>query len=247
MCSKSTVLVFFALVTALAGSTSAANIYWTNSTGDRDWQNFDNWNVAGVTGPVPGITDHALISTLGGISIGPIVDENNEKVAYLSLGWHGGSIDLIITSGGYVGAEGQFLIAKDGTGVCNVYISTGGSAYGNNTAIGSTTGAVGYLHLDGGEFSANTLIFYSTGSTIDISGGALIIAGDATSSVDAWIASGQITGYNGSGRVYYDYNETNTHKTTVTAVSSLTKAWAPVPGNNKSGAATDAILGQSCY
>ena len=88
-------------------------------------------------------------------------------------------------------------------------------------------GGIGVAHIYGGTFNVATWVpgpgasgvSISDSSTLDITGGAVVITGNETNSVNAYEAAGRITAYGGSGAVKVDYNITHPGDTTITASS----------------------------
>jgi hypothetical protein len=78
------------------------------------------------------------------------------------------------------------------------------------------------VRLNGGTLNVGSLVMTGSG-ILDMEDGVLIIAGDATAMVNAYVSNGWITAYGGVGMALVDYNVSTAGKTTVTAS-------APVPG-----------------
>lgn len=86
---------------------------------------------------------------------------------------------------------------------------------------------IGHLQLSGGVIDTGQLSMRPEKSgvigtgTIDVDGGMLILAGDATGIIQQYIDNGWITGYGGDGAVHVDYDVMNAGKTTVYAMPHL--------------------------
>jgi hypothetical protein len=85
-----------------------------------------------------------------------------------------------------------------------------------------TAGKLAYFNLNGGIATAGDL--WVNQGVVDIEGGTLRLAGDKTTLISNLIGWGNLTGYNGTGTIVYDYNSRNAGYTTVTAI-------VPEPGS----------------
>jgi len=133
-----------------------------------------------------------------------------------SIGRRG--IGTLNMSGGTIIAENQMLLSlSDGaTGIVNM---TGGTIDVTGDILMSTfdgTNGTSEFNLDGGVVTAADLLM-GTNAILDITGGVMILAGDDTIAVDAFIASGLITGYDGAGTASASYDP-GSDLTTVTAI-----------------------------
>ena len=132
--------------------------------------------------------------------------------------WFGynGSGTLNMSGGTFTIAGGNYnniVLGQYDTGNTNTINMTGGTIDIANTLYVYNNASV---HLDGGTIEANNLDIQS-GEHMDISGGTLILYGDDTSTIDAYVTAGRLTAYDGSGTIVRDYNVTNPGHTTVTA------------------------------
>jgi hypothetical protein len=117
---------------------------------------------------------------------------------HLWVGFSSGGEGVLEINGGIVNVEGMFGLGWSGGNGC-AYINSG------------------TLNLTG--FSADQSI--SGNSCIDIKKGTVVIQGDHSSAVNNYVAASKITGYAGTGKLIYDYNITNTGKTTIKAVAGV--------------------------
>ena len=251
-------LVSFLLLSAI-GNAWSSDKDWANSGGDRLWRTTANWS-----GGIPTIDDKAGIRN-SAVS-GPIIDSSTAAEAnQIVLGdWSstsdtidmtGGSLEVDewfilgyynINSGtftlttGDVNIGGNFFVGHNGAGDLNMAggIITVGGTFG----IAQQAGGTGHVDLDSGVISCNGFNMTSGGS-MDIDAGQLIINGDVTIKVNGYIVSGWITAFGGTGTVNLDYNVTNQGKTTVTASTTPpVKAMNPNPAAGASGILIDATL-----
>jgi len=73
--------------------------------------------------------------------------------------------------------------------------------------------------LDAGGLSSSFI--GNTSKLIDIDYGTWIIGGDKRGTIAGMIAAGELIGFGGAGTILYDYNDTNSYQTTVTATHPL--------------------------
>jgi hypothetical protein len=97
-----------------------------------------------------------------------------------------------------------------------------------------TASGSGQIYLDGGtlevldwmSFGQESPDFgdsgYDATGNMDLTGGTLIIDGDQRTNLENWYQNGYITAFNGAGYIKYDYDITNSGKTTVTATQCPT-------------------------
>ncbi|HBG28103.1 MAG: hypothetical protein A2Y10_18520 [Planctomycetes bacterium GWF2_41_51] len=227
----------------------AADNNWDGSAGDNEWNTGSNWSL----NRVPNSSDNARIEMASGpvfstgtttamrvllrgtngtliLDGGTLSTTSYFDIAYTAsesgtLTVNSGTINISGTgvhfycgragtatfnmNGGAVNVGGTFYVARDATSVTNV-----------NLAGGTITCGIISMGLNGGN------------GTINISStGKLIINGDATSTVNPYIANGWIKAYNGAGAVMMDYDTTTPGKTTLWA-DVPTKAGGPNPVNN---------------
>jgi len=259
MCKKNFCLIIVILVLGIVGSAFAIDTNWTNSGGDRDWDNASNWDAG-----VPTAADKAGIRA--GMANGPIISSGTSAVAnqlvcgdwqntdvmditggtlttssWFILGYGPSDDGTFNISGGVATATSTMQVGRDGVGRVNI---TGGTFAVPNTTLelGALTGS-GHVQLYGGVITCSGFSMSST-SSMDITEGTLIINGDATSLINGYIGSGLIVAYAGSGNVLMDYNITNAGKTTVTAQTGE-KAGYPTPANGATGVSINADLSWS--
>jgi len=217
------------------------NVNWNNGGGDRLWRNGDNWDVG-----VPTTADKAAIRA----SIaGPIIDSSTAAVALNVVCGDWGHTDSIDITGGTLTAGGWFILGYGAGDDGTFNVSGGATSVGSHLDVGregvghmnmttgtvtvtstfgiATNGGSGDVQLDGGTISCDAFSM-ATGATMDISNtGTLIVNDNATSIISGYISNGWLTAYSGTGTIIYDYNETNTGKTTVTASGT-----PPLPQKN---------------
>jgi|GEM_PF-676461 len=226
-------LLFISLV-LIAGFATAfgADKDWNNGGGDRLWRNGANWS-----GGIPTTADKAAVRNNYSTN-GPIIDSaTSTSVATVVIGdWSSASDKVEMTGGtlsttswvilGYGAANnGTFTVSNgtanigsnldigfSGTGTLNM---TGGSiTITSRFGIAQNTGSTGKVFLNGGTIRSGSFNMTS-GGTLDISGGTLIVNGNITSVVAGYVAALKIKAYGGTGTVNYDYNITNSGKTTI--------------------------------
>jgi len=130
------------------------------------------------------------------------------------------SSGLFNLSGGEVTIDGTLGIGWGGTGRVNM---TGGTVTTEVLAFAPVLTAFpewicpGHLDLHGGVILVNDGLALNDGLwSIDIEKGVLVVNGELTG-VDYWVDRDWITAYRGKGTVMWDYNVTNTGKTTIWA------------------------------
>ncbi|MHC4675993.1 MAG: right-handed parallel beta-helix repeat-containing protein, partial [Planctomycetota bacterium] len=231
--------------------------YWAWSGSGTGTINISGSPVITVEGDWRGAEDATGILNISG---SPTID--------VAESWRGGdqsgSVYVVNVSGGNVSCGG-FTLGDEG--ICELNLSAGTIDIADSMKLscrsgGSTTDVnmTGGLITVGGEFEApkeigGTLTISLHGGTIDcnefthagtqwsmdITEGTLIIDGDVTAAIDANVAAGRITGYNGIGVVKYDYNVRNPGKTTVTAGSPIIYVDADAAGANDGWSWEDAF------
>ena len=243
MCKKLIYLVSMVLVLFLVSNVQAADVTWTDTTGDHLWSTPGNWN----TGILPISADNVRIKMLPGPTIA-----NEGAVANVILIGSEGSTGALTVDGGTlklnnwmvlsqgVGGDGTLnmisgtvtisnggfntIVGQTGLGTLNM---TGGTiSVGGNFWIGSKATATGHVDLDSGIITANTFKMRAeVGSvgTMNVTAGMLVINGDKLSLVRGYIddPNGWITAYDGQGTLNLDYDVTNKGKTTLTATHLL--------------------------
>jgi hypothetical protein len=178
---------------------------WTDGSGDRTWNKASNWDngvpgasvraTVAVTGPIIGT---GVSAAAGSLSVDDMVDVTGGSVTvtyWLALGEADGANGTLTVSAGSVSVGSDLYVGLNGTGA---------------------------VQLNGGTLNVGSLVMTGSG-ILDMEDGVLIIAGDATAMVNAYVSNGWITAYGGVGMALVDYNVSTAGKTTVTAS-------APVPG-----------------
>jgi hypothetical protein len=248
--------------TTVSASITAGNVSWNGNGWDSLWSTGLNWDIHSY----PESGDHALINTNNATCV--IDSSVSAQCSQLWVGWTanpctlqitGGSLDVLNSTSAVIvgvssGSQG-YLTVSGGTVDISGDMSVGqlSGSSGDMTMTGgqfTVDGAFylpyagsGSLSLEGGTLSCGSLSMTSAGS-LDICGGILILGGDARTAIASYIANGWITAYSGNARasIEYDYNLTNSGKTTVYAtIEDLGKAWNPSPAIDIK-AATDAVL-----
>ncbi|MBI9017807.1 MAG: hypothetical protein JEZ07_11170 [Phycisphaerae bacterium] len=118
---------------------------------------------------------------------------------HLWIGLYSPSVGVLDIDGGIVNVAGQLGLGWN-TGRGTVSVKNGG-VLNLNTIDGSR--AIG------------------DGSVVDIENGSIIINGDKVSIVADYIATNKITAFGGNGKLVYDYNSTNSGKTTIKAIENV--------------------------
>jgi len=121
MCKRMGCLVLV-LMLGLAGSVSAAEISWTNSFGDRDWCNANNWLNPSSDPCVPGVDDDAVID---GAPEAPIIGADCDANLYQIFGPDpgSGSKTMDITGGTLIVQHVWNLAEENDTGTATINIS----------------------------------------------------------------------------------------------------------------------------
>jgi glycoprotein endo-alpha-1,2-mannosidase len=255
------------LLTAIAGSVSAADKLWNNNSGDGLWKTAANWSPS-----LPTLSDKARINS----TPGPLINTGTAAVTNWIACGDGGTGALRMTGGtltvgtspgdtwtimgygssdngtftmdgGVVNTVDRMFVGFQGQGTLNMNggsLNIGGTfGIGYNTV--PVTTARGYVYLYGGTITAPDFqMAYPAGciGLLDITNGVLIIDGDKASLINGYVSSGIITAFGGVGTVSVDYDVTNPGKTTVMAAINLAKAKAPSPANYAENVSPDANL-----
>jgi len=138
----------------------------------------------------------------------------------IEIGKNANGLGTLIVNGGTVNFDGNgnstdLEIGKYGTGI--IHMSGGVINVEDYIKLGQESGS-GTIYLYGGIINANNLrpVDQTAGTAfIDITEGTLILAGNRTEVVNAYINKGWIVGYDGLGIVEVTYT-TETDQTTVT-------------------------------
>jgi hypothetical protein len=268
MSNKLFTVIFFVLLTALAGSASAVDLFWLNTSGDGLWKTPANW----TGGTLPTIVDKTKINLLPG----PLIDANTAAVAnhvavgdggtgallmtggtltvgtamgdtWLILAYGASDVGTFTMEGGTVTTADRVFVGFQGNGTLDMNGGTfkigGKFGIGNNDAGG--TAARGYVNLNGGTIDVNGAFDISSPTgclgKLDITGGKLVLNGYQSVLVRAYITAGYIVAYNGLGDVIVEFNSVD-EKTIVTGRTNPYKARFPYPTNNTSDAPPYVVL-----
>jgi len=249
-------LISIILVVCLAGPGWAAVTNWDAGGDGSSWDDSGNWDNG-----VPVAVDTYYVD----------IDNEEVVIdsSMAAVGTHGyfgntaGRTCTLTMTGGSLSAGDTTWFGNNGEGILNISGGTftvSGGSY-NNIVLGQNSGSSGTINMTGGTITvANTLYIYtdaevnldggtinagtlyiSAGLNMDITSGTLILDGDDTSTIAAYVADGRFTAYAGDGEVVYDYNVTNAGKTTVTGVLSES-AENPNPINGETNVAIDSNL-----
>ena len=235
MIRKMTCLVSFVLLLVQVNSASAL-ISWDDGGHDHLWSTATNWSPDTVPGRIDAASIDQPANTHCVIQAGIAAVCETLRVGNSSfttnLDIRGGSLSA---SGAYIGVDdpgghgilnmsgglfstGSLQIGWGGTGTLNM---TGGVIeLGDNLVVPGQTGT-GSVSLSGGTIKASDLQLTGASGSLDVAAGTLILAGDDTAAVQAYIDNGWITAYRGQGRLHLDYDVTNKGRTTLTATPLL--------------------------
>ncbi|MFB0525658.1 MAG: hypothetical protein ACETVZ_08945, partial [Phycisphaerae bacterium] len=252
-------LISFVLMFSLVGDVQAADVTWTDASGDHLWSTAGNWDTStlptsddtvkirmlpGPTvanqGAVANVVQPAAGSSTGALAVdGGTLTITDRLVVAQSEGSNG-TLNMI---SGTITAGGNFAVARRGSGTLNM---TGGTiTVGGTLQIPLTDTATAHANLHGGILTANNLEMRAAGGvgTMDIRAGTLIINGDAVSTVQGYIDNGWITAYDGNGTLQLDYDVTNPGNTTLTAfIPERTSTLNPIPAYGAKDVPYDAVL-----
>jgi len=234
-------LVTFVVLLSLAGDVQAA-VIWTDAGVDHLWSTPENWD----TGKVPTADDHAKIEGLPGAIVaneGAVaammhVASSGPRESALTVDGESLTVSAWLIMAGSAAAEadiegtlnvnsgtvtlGRLDVAHTGKGTVNM---NGGSlTVTGGTTVAGKSKATGHVNLNGGVLTVNNLLMRrDAGSvgTMDVTGGTLIMNGDAVSTVQGHIDNGWITAYEGNGTLQLDYDITNEGRTTLKATHLL--------------------------
>ncbi len=211
------------------GLETGGTVWQGDCTGDQtEWMDPNNWN-PGV--PASGSGGVAFIRPKANMPVidSPIIETANIIIADPDQG----TAELTVNSGADIYVNGFLRLGHDidSTGVIHMNggdLKTEIMQVGFNS-ISETASGNGQVYLDGGtlevldwmSFGDNNPDFgqpgYDGTGNIDLTGGALVINGDQRINIENWFETGQISAFNGTGYIKYDYDITNPGKTTVTA------------------------------
>ena len=146
---------------------------------------------------------------------GGIVDNSAGR---MWIGMNPGSAGTLNINSGSVTVGEWLMVGNDGsTGTINMNGGTLSVATGMAlNPYNPDPGQGAYFNLNAGVATVGDL--WVNQGIIDIEAGTLLLPGDKTSLISNLIGWGNLTAYDGSGTVVYDYDTTNSGMTTVTAV-----------------------------
>ncbi|MDT8301395.1 MAG: hypothetical protein RQ760_07915 [Sedimentisphaerales bacterium] len=215
---------------------ASAQIMWTDDGTDHLWTTVANWSPQTVPTSVEAasidnpenthceVTD-GMIAECETLRVGNAVSTTNLDISGGSLTVAGAYIGVDSSSGhgilnisGGVFSSGALQIGWRGIGTLNM---TGGTVELNGDLIVPGLTGTGTVNLNGGTINASDLSLTSDFGLLDITTGTLVLDGDDTETIQAYIDDGLLTAYKGQGRVNVDYNITNAGKTTLTATPLL--------------------------
>ncbi|AQT69808.1 hypothetical protein STSP2_03005 [Anaerohalosphaera lusitana] len=206
---------------------------WTNDGVDRAWGNPANWNNG-----LPAST--AKTAVRGNFADdGPVIYSGTDAFTKeLVVGDWSSPSDSVEIKAGSLTVDSWFILAygsnnegtfnvNGGTTTCRQKLSVGRDGVGRiNMTDGvitvagtlglATNGGTGRIQLDGGTITCGSLNI-TAGGYVDITAGTLVVDGNVSSAIGDYINASQITAYDGTGTVHYDYHMTNPYKTTVWA------------------------------
>lgn len=144
-----------------------------------------------------------------------------------------GTVNVLTMSGGTINTD-SMTVGRRGTG--EIYMSGGVLNVDSRLWIGTFVSGVtrpdeitftysgyqnGLVQLGGGQINVGLDVVFpdptdtNSEGVLDVCGGTLVMDGDRQTSVQTWINDGQLVACGGVAQVVYDYNITNTGKTTV--------------------------------
>lgn len=207
--------------TRVTASIPPVSASWTASGTDNLWGTVANWN----TSHLPGLVTDIWISP--GYSNPLLIDASVSAKSKIIR-----ACSDINMTGGKLTAANIVILAEAPNSPVTMDISAGTAEVhsiwvGNNSAAtlnvsgGSVTlttdqlyvgrfGNGGHVQLDGGSVSAPGIYLAPSGASVDVTGGTLSLSGDKTGAINAYVSSGSITAYGGSGTVVVTYDGVHT-------------------------------------
>ena len=235
MFKKITFLILLALLMVQLESASA-QIMWSDDGPDHLWSTVANWGSGNIPTALDSVSidapDNTHCEIQDGITaecetlrVGNAVSTTNLDISGGSLTAAGAYIGVDSTLGhGILNVSGGLFstsalqIGWRGIGTLNM---TGGTVeLSGNLIVPGLTGT-GTVNLNGGTINASDLRLTSELGTLNITTGTLVLNGDDTEAIQAYIDDGLLTAYEGQGRVNVDYDVMNAGKTTLTATPLL--------------------------
>ena len=255
MCKQLIYLMSVLLV--LSSVSNAEEVFWSGAGANRLWTNPANWEGGRVPGPND---EAQILSPQADAGYGPIIQDGmdvklvgvkNElegRPGKPELTMTGGNLELTdfvwwgdydnieafwYHSGGTVTVANEFELGwGPGTGGAGTLDMSGGTISAAELVIPTGSGLYGEFYLRGGTFEVRDSggLEMNNNGLIDVSGGTLVLEGDATAQIEGYIDAGQITFYDGGGLVVLDYDDRNPGKTTLSA-RWTGKAYNPTPAD----------------
>ncbi|MHC4487827.1 MAG: discoidin domain-containing protein [Planctomycetota bacterium] len=240
-------LICFVPALCLVVDVQAADVAWTDATGNHLWSTPANWDTGTVPtsadtvkiriSPGPTVTNQDAVANVvqpaaGSNNTGDLtVDGGTLTIANrLVMAQSNGSNGTLNMISGTITVGGRFAVGRYGSGTLNM---TGGTiTLEGPLQLPEMSTGTAHANLHGGIITAGNLEMRVAGGvgTIDIGAGTLIIIGDSLSAVQGYIDNGWITAYDGNGTLQLDYNVTNPGNTTLKAFFlELTTASNPIP------------------
>lgn len=150
-----------------------------------------------------------FLRIVNGGSLTPVIEDWN------AIGYNR-SATLTVETGGYFETKRHLLFGFSGTGPCCLNVDGGHVVIGTTLQSGTAGGII--TVDDGGLLEMGDLTIANTAvSRVDVRYGTIIVSGNKTSKIADWYNTGVITAFGGTGLLTYDYDVTNTGKTTITA------------------------------
>lgn len=178
-----------------------------------------------------------FLRIISGGSLTPLIDNWN------AIGYNT-SATLTVETGGHFETVNRLGLGWFNTGTSYLNIEGGTVVVGTNLQIGDNghPGHGGIVTVDnGGLLDVRGIIELRNQavSRIDVKNGTIVISGNRTANLDAWTAEPNpvVTAYGGDGQVLYGY-DSQTNKTTVTAVAFDTTPPTPNPPSFESAPAS---------
>jgi hypothetical protein len=212
---------------------AVADTSWTGNAGDNDWNDPGNWNngVPGInnfnvfldpqannsfavigSGEIANVGQPSSVPSAYPTLFGPEWGQTLDIYGTLNTAWYmapvGNTSVINMYTGGAYNAEGLALGENwwfNGAPGCTW------NQYGGATTINYLFWG-GYLNLNGGTFTINDNLGVTADPTavadsnrmLDLSGGQLIIAGDATSLIQGWETRNIVEGYGALNNINID-------------------------------------------
>lgn len=231
--------------------TGAANNNYGNT---GNWAEYDSSYATPNTNAVPAGTQVVEVVTTGAAS--PVVNSVVPDVNVVFVGeWFGNVAGpaagmLTIENGGLMVVTEQLNVGRWGSALPKSHVQiNGGYLYAKYLEL-NWNGSSSDVDIDGGMLEIGD---WHPGGNIDLKhNGVLVIAGDVTASIPAWITDGKLSAYDGTGTLLYDYNVTNAGKTTIWANSDVARLLTfvsppPTDGLKLSWTAADTAVTHNVY